>query len=103
MEINISAALTIDEAELLELELLGIANELAIEAIDVARIEYEGDDLIRSIDIFYDDDKPDDRQLRKFAEQIIEQYGILQSRGSSQTREFRAVAARVGPIQFEFE
>jgi len=102
MEIKISAALTDEESELLEGELGGIVNELGLEGIEVWGIVWEDDNAITSVDICYEEaDRPDDDQLRSFVKQILGEFERIQSDGTSLTRAFRKVTARVGRIRLE--
>jgi len=97
MIFEFSPALSDEDAELLEIELGSIADELGIEGIDIARLGEEGDDHLTMLDLFYED-QDDDEQLAKFSEEILGEFERCQSEGRSFTKDFIPVRARVGRI-----
>ena len=98
MEISVTPALSDEDAEIVEGELLGISGELGIEDIDIAGAAAEGADTCDSFELFYLDDQPDDEPLRGFAKEIL---GEFEDRRSKDwlSKEFKSLESRVGRIQ----
>src|SRR5438132_11574720 len=95
-----SPPLSDEDAEALESELGSIANELGIEGVDVARWGEDDADLLKSLELYYEDDREGDEQLSRYAEEILSEFERYQSLGGL-LEDFRAILKRVGRINLK--
>jgi hypothetical protein len=98
---EIGIELSDDDAELLEAELGTIANELAIEGVDIAGFAEEGVEVYSSFMLYYEDDAEDDDQLFRYGQEIVDEFERLHSKGETWTKEFAPVVARIGRIRLK--
>jgi hypothetical protein len=101
MFIDFSPRLPEDDAELLELELCSIADELRIPGIDLYLAAEDGAEIFEMLTLDYKDERKDDERLRRHGVAILEDFERRQSAGKPLTMAFTPVLARVGRIQLK--
>lgn len=87
MRIEYTPALRDEELEMLENELLLLADELRLGDLDVTPV---ADRAIPAFDIFYGDGRPEDAALRAGAERLVVEFNARRP-----MRRFRAITLRV--------
>jgi len=101
MFIDFVPRLSEDDAELLELELISIIDELRIPGIDIVLAAEDRAEVFEMLTLDYKDEKKDDERLRRHGVAILEDFERRQSEGKPLTMAFSPVLARVGRIQLK--
>ena len=101
MFIDFSPPLPEDDAELLELELGTIADELGIEDVDIALASEDGADVFEMLMLYYENERKDDSLLWKHGQEILREFERRTSERKPLTPDFAPVLARVGKIQLK--